>query len=176
MNIRFPKTAGIALLAVAALAATGCSGGSPVSDPPATATDTPVLVCEGVRVVVDPGDLEGAAVDTCLEVDAPLTAIDAFQQAGVDLEGVSTSDMFFACRIDGQPEAGITLEYDGETYSSGDCADFGPVWAWWGLFADAGAGWEFAQEGAESLEVAPGEAVAFAFQFGDTIEPRLPLQ
>lgn len=180
----------IAALALA-LVVSGCTTGQGGADSgsPSTETTAPgastqnsgngAAECSGVRVVVDYGDLDEASdasgwEDHCIDTDEPVTAIAAFEAAHVELEGVTTSDAFFACRIGGEPAADRTLEFDGETYTSGSCDDFGPIWAWWGLFADTGNGWEFAQEGAETLEVAPGEAVAFAFQFGDTTETRLP--
>jgi hypothetical protein len=178
---RFRTAAGIVLLAATALGLAGCSSPgagdeTPAADANGGSGDTAIVAgdCAGVRVVVDPGELEGADVDTCVETDAPITAVKAFEAADVELVGVSTSDAFFACRVAGAPAADEALEYEGESYTSGDCADFGPIWAWWGLFEDSGSGWEFAQEGADTLELAPGDAVAFAFQLGDTAEPRLP--
>lgn len=176
--LRSLQVAGVTLLAAAALALTGCAADDSNGDGSgSTGADTaPALgECSGVRVVVDPGELDADVIDTCVETSSPVTAIEAFEAANVELEGVATSDMFFACRVAELPSATDALEYEGESYTA-DCADFGPVWAWWGLFEDTGDGWVFAQEGAETLEVAPGEAVAFAFQFGDTTEPRLPLE
>lgn len=172
---RSGTVAGIALLA-AVFAITGCAAGGGAASEPAAGTGAAETseACAGVRVVVDPGELDGPAVDDCVPADAPLTAVEAFEAADVDLVGVSTSDSFFACRVAGLPAADEALEYEGESYTPGDCADFGPIWAWWGLFEDSGSDWEFAQEGADTLEIAPGGAVAFAFQLGDTTETRLP--
>ncbi|CAG7610076.1 hypothetical protein ACFPZL_08815 [Leucobacter soli] len=163
-----------ALLAAAALTLTGCVGVE--SEVPAAAPEDSATseVCAGVETVVDFGELGGAPETGCAETDAAITAAEAFQQAGVELEGVAASDQFFACRVAGAPAADQELEYEGEGYTA-DCAGFGPAWAWWGLFVDTGEGWAFAQEGAETQQVEPGQRVAFAWQFGDTTEPRLPV-
>lgn len=169
------KTSLLTLLAVVGLALSGCAGAAPESTSApgdeATVEEVTRDECDGVWAVADFGELGTENTEVCVTATGPITAIEAFESAGFELQGVSTSDQFFACRINGLPEG--TLEHEGDTYEV-DCADFGPVWAWWGLFIDTGNGWEFAMEGAELQEVAPGEAVAFAWQFGDTSESRLP--
>lgn len=165
--------AGIALFAAAGLVLSGCSAqGGSAPEPADTRIDTSDLKradCDGVWAQID---FEADMLTTCVDAERPITALEAFEQAGFELEGVKTSDQFFACRIEGRPAA-EKLEYEGESYTP-DCADFGPEWAWWGLFIDTGSGWEFAMEGASTQQVGPGEAIGFVWQFGDTSEPVLP--
>lgn len=169
---------------VAALVLSGCSAnGSDANGNDASANDandantganpsTSVSECAGIEVVVDFGALNEPAVQHCLDTDIAVTAAQAFIDTGVEL---SESQAFAGaiCRVDGHPAESVALEYDGETYTE-DCVNMGPVWAYWGLFIDTGEGWGYAQEGAASQHVEPGEAIAFAWQFGDTTEPRLP--
>lgn len=172
------KKAGIALLAAAALALAGCaseSAGENTQTAPAPAAATTQAECEGVWTVVDFGALEADTVTACVETEKAITAIEAFEQAGFELEGVKTSDMFFACRIEGEPAADEPIEYSDASYTA-DCNDFGPEWAFWGLYIDTDGQWDFASEGAETQLVEPGQAVAFAWQFGEGSGTRLPEQ
>lgn len=162
---------GLIAIAALALAVSGCAAES-ATETTAPAGETAATECTGVQVVVDFGELRGESTTECVETDAALTAAEAFADAGVEL---SESEAFAGaiCRVDGLPAANTELEYEGETRSE-DCVTMGPVWAYWGLFIDTGDGWGYAQEGASSQQVKPGEAIAFAWQFGDTTEPRLP--
>lgn len=164
----------------AALALSGCAAGengatsAGAGDGSAGAGSiTNVSDCAGIEVVVDFGALNEPTVRHCLDTDTAVTAAQAFIETGVEL---SESQAFAGaiCRVDGYPADGVVLEYDGDSYTE-DCVNMGPVWAYWGLFIDTGEGWGYAQEGAASQNVEPGEAIAFAWQFGDTAEPRLPV-
>ena len=164
----------MATLAVLTLVLSGCASSGnagPVEADAAAQTTTTQSECTGVWAQVD---FEAESNASCVDAVGPITALQAFESANFALEPVSTSDQFFACRIDGLPAAGETLEYNGETYTP-DCSDFGPMWAYWGLYVDAGNGWEYALEGAGTQLMQPGQAVAFVWQFGDTeAEPTLP--
>lgn len=178
MKTRFVQSAGVALLAAAALVLSGCAA-EPTEESgngstPETTEAAPVTQaeCEGVWTVAEFGDLEAENVSTCVDTDEAITASEAFVSAGIELSE-STAFAGAICRVDGQPAADVELEYEGETHVE-DCENMGPMWAYWGLFVDTGAGWEYAMEGAATQEVEPGQAVAFVWQFGDTTEPTLP--
>ena len=173
---RFARSAAATGLAAALLMLVGCAP-APADDPaapeavesgsPATEGD-----CAGVRVVVEFGALGGDPIDACAETSTEITAVEAFQLAGVQLtEGQAYPGAI--CRVAGEPEADAELSYNGESDVE-ECAALGPVWAYWGLFVDSGEGWSYAEEGAATQSLAPGEGVAFAWQFGDTAEALLP--
>lgn len=166
----------VAIVLGAALALSGCASGTS-TEAASSAASTPTTApaageCAGVQVVVDFGELGGDALDECVETDQTLTAAEAFAEAGIEL---SESEAFAGavCRVAGAPAADTELEFEGETYRE-DCVNMGPVWAYWGLFIDTGDGWGYAQEGASTQQLEPGQGIAFAWQFGDTTEPRLP--
>ncbi len=128
--------------------------------------------CLGVRVVVEYGALGGAPAEACAESTVEITAAEAFTLAGFELtEGLAFPGAF--CRVNGVPDADTELTFNGERYTE-DCAALGPAWAYWGLFVDLGDGWAYAEEGAATQPVAPGQSVAFAWQFGDTTVPQFP--
>ncbi len=178
---RLARIVGAAALLTVSLALAGCtSGGS--TDESANGTTSPSATqttdaaesteCAGVRVVVEFGELGDEPVDACADTDEAITAAEAFSLAGVELtEGQAYAGSI--CRVEGEPAAGAELSYEAETYTE-ECTAMGPVWAYWGLFVDQGDGWAYAQEGASTQLLEPGQGVAFAWQFGDTSEPQLP--
>lgn len=164
----------VALLG-ASLALTGCGAGSAgvTADSEPTSTTGPATEeCAGVSVVVEFGSLDIDGITECVDPGEPITAVQAFELASVEL----TEGQAFAgsiCRVGGAPAADLQLSYSGQSYTE-DCTAMGPVWAYWGLFVDLGNGWEYAQEGAATQQVEPGQGIAFSWQFGDTTEPQLP--
>lgn len=173
---RFARITAVCAFGAAALMLAGCAT-TPAADPAVSesaAVSTPAAAteCAGVRVVVEFGELGGDPIDACADTSTEITAVEAFQLAGVELtEGQAHPGAI--CRVEGEPGADVELSYNGEVYVE-DCAALGPVWAYWGLFVDSGEGWSYAEEGAATQPVAPGEGVAFAWQFGDTAEAQLP--
>ena len=160
----------LAAAAVLGLTLTGCTPearGQDETPPVGTAAQ-----CTGIEVIVDFGELHDEHYSGCLETDEVLTAAEVFADSQIELTENSTIAGAI-CRVQGWPKADETLEYDGETYVE-TCEEMGPVWAYWGLFINSGDAWEYAQEGAATQEVKPGEGIAFSWQFGDTTEPRLP--
>lgn len=171
---RLLRPAGAAVLLAAALTMASCAAEPVVESAAPSDASAPSngAVCEGVRVVVDFGELGEPGLDACADTDETVTALEAFNLAGVTLtEGEAFPGSI--CRIDGAPAADLELSYSGETHTE-DCVNMGPVWAYWGLFLDAGTGWEYAQKGVAEQPVEPGQSIAFAWQFGDTAEPQLP--
>ncbi|MGK0714782.1 hypothetical protein [Leucobacter sp. W1153] len=167
----FGTIAGLA----AALVLAGCAAESAPapSESDSSATSVPgAAECTGVSVVVEFGSLEAEPITECADVSEPITAVQAFEAAGVELtEGQAYPGSI--CRVEGEPAADRELSYSGERYTE-NCSAMGPVWAYWGLFVDLGAGWEYAQEGAATQLVEPGQGIAFAWQFGDTTDPQIP--
>lgn len=172
---RLHRVLGAIALLGSSLALAGC--GAETTAVPGAADSTassgaPDEQCAGVAVVVEFGGLDADAISECAEISEPVTALQAFERAGVELtEGQAFPGSI--CRVEGAPAADLELSYLGETYTEG-CSSMGPAWAYWGLFVDQGAGWEYAQEGAATQQVEPGQGIAFAWQFGDTTEPQLP--
>lgn len=164
----------VALLGVS-LVLMGCGTETATVTPdsePTSATGPATEECAGVSVVVEFGSLDTDGIVECVDTSEPMTAVRAFELANVELtEGQAFPGSI--CRVGGAPAADLVLNYSGQSYTE-DCTAMGPVWAYWGLFVDLGNGWEYAQEGAATQLVEPGQGIAFSWQFGDTTEPQLP--
>ena len=143
------------------------------ADSETTSTSAPAIEeCAGITVVVEFGSLDTEGIVECADTSEPITAVQAFELVSVELtEGQAFPGSI--CRVDEAPAADLELSYSGQTYTE-DCTAMGPVWAYWGLFVDLGNGWEYAQSGAATQVVEPGQGIAFSWQFGDTTEPQLP--
>lgn len=103
--------------------------------------------CDGVRVVVDPGELGGEDTAACVR---PGTAAEAFEEAGFTLDFVPIQPGF-VCRVDGRP-------------ANGPCTDGTAYWSLW--WSDGETDWTYATLGVTSLEVPAGGAVGFAWHQG----------
>ena len=104
----------------------------------------------GVTVVVDFKQLGGGLDQDCVPDEG--TAADLFEAAGHTLANVQ--NQAFVCRVDGLPDA------DQES-----CARTPPANKYWGLWwSDGTSGtWTYSSQGAYSLDVPDGGAVAFAW-------------
>lgn len=172
------RLAVIAAVPLLALALAGCAGtddqsGSDASASPSASSTVEAGSdsCEGVRVVVDAGDLEpesDPSTDACVETDAPIIAADALAEAGVETEGTDEYGDQIVCRVNGEPAEDLTITAaDGTEYHE-TCASMPAAFAYWALWVKtAGGEWAYAQEGLSTLELAPGEAVQLLFTLND---------
>ncbi|WP_395245620.1 hypothetical protein ACGGZK_07340 [Agromyces sp. MMS24-K17] len=175
------RLAALAAVPLLALALAGCAGtaddqsGTDASAS-ASATEAPAVEagsdsCEGVRVIVDAGDLEPAtdpSTDACVGADAPIAALDALAEAGVETEGTEEYGDQIVCRVNGEPAEDLTITAaDGTEYHE-TCASMPAAFAYWALWVKtAGGEWGYAQEGLSTLELAPGESVQLLFTLND---------
>ncbi len=145
------RLAGVALVAGAGSA--GLIALSVPAAPPAAAdacsADT------GVTVVVDFNQLAaGHPQGTCVSGGGGATARSLFRSAGFAMQDAQRQPGF-VCRVNQLPDE------DRER-----CVNTPPGSAYWGLWwsrGDAGAGWVYASEGVDSLNVPDGGMVAFAW-------------
>lgn len=104
---------------------------------------------DGVTVVVDTGS---QVLTRCAPGD-PSSAREALGAAGFAITPVARFPGAI-CRIDGQP-------------ASDPCQAMPPASAYWAIFtAPSGGSWSYAQQGAGSLNPAPGTALGFRFGSG----------
>ena len=155
-----PRRTASALLLAALLAAltvllaptAGATSRAPAADPRGS-----LCAGSGVNVVVDYQQLGGGIVQACDTAGGGKTASQVFADAGVKVTPVS-SFPGAACRVDGQP-------------AEGGCAKMPPADAYWGLYIDKAGSWTYAPKGADELQLADGDFVAFSWQGTKTSTP-----
>lgn len=159
-------TKAISVAAVGALLMliAGCSVAAPESD---GAVPSSLSGCAGVSVLVDYGSLDETAVTECVETSTELTALEAFTEAGVELAPSEAYGDAIVCRVNGRPAADEELKTAANGPYTESCAEFGPVWASWALWVDAGAGWQLGQEAINTQPLKPGQAVSLVWEQGD---------
>lgn len=154
---------------------------------PATPGDVPTP-CAGVAVVVDGGALDAGALDGgapdrvspgvvsalgCADVDVSVTAHDAATVAGVELEGTQQWGAAFVCRVDGRPAVDEEVRRADGSVGTEPCLRTPSQGAYWALWTSSGgSAWVYADQGATTLEVAPGDAVGLVFVTSD--QPEAP--
>lgn len=166
--------------AVLALALSACAPAAPNADPGPSSPAPSAATCtadSGVTVIVDGGDLPGAdevALDTCVAADEPIAATDALAAAGVELEGTTEYGDAIVCRVNGQPTADEPVGSTEDPDYVETCESMPAGFAYWGLWVrpSADADWGFAQEGIETLQLAPGESLELLFSLDG--EPAAP--
>ncbi|MGU3646970.1 hypothetical protein ACLBXX_18585 [Microbacterium sp. C23T] len=175
------------LRAVAAAAASAallfalaaCSSGAPEAAP--TASDTQAVqvsdeACAddaGITVVVDASALGEDGKEWCIATDETLVAADAFTLVNVTTEGTEQYGDQVVCRVNGVPaeDQAITAP-DGSEYFE-TCKTMAPEYAYWSLWVKpAGGEWDYAQEGASTQKLEPGEGVELLFTLNG--EPAAP--
>ncbi|CAN5314435.1 hypothetical protein BH11ACT3_BH11ACT3_17170 [soil metagenome] len=145
------------LLIVLALA--GCATATPDA---ATTPDTSSTsdTCD-VRVLVDFGTLGADPIDDCASAGI---AADSLTAAGVTTEGTADYGDQVICRVNEEPapadETCATLP-----------ADF--YWALW-VKSSADAEWEYAQEGAATLQLDTGQSLALVYTDAADADPAPP--
>lgn len=165
-----------------ALAACSTGSGSPTTapSPSASADSTSPFAtgaCEGdagVTVVVDSSALEGGSLEEwCVTTAEPIVAADAFSIAAVQTEGTEQYGDQVVCRVNGLPAADTALPAeDGSDYFE-TCQSMPAAFAYWALWVKpAGGTWDYAQEGAATQQLEPGDAVELLFTLNG--EPAAP--
>lgn len=152
------------LLGLAALVLAGCAaaGVAPSAAPDAS-------TCE-VEVVVNFGPLEEPAVEAC---GPSGVAADILAAAGVTTEGTVDYGDQVVCRVNGQPSADEEVTLEGAEPFVETCQSLNDL-AYWALWVKQApdAEWEYAQEGAATLELAAGQSVGLVYTpITDTITP-----
>lgn len=162
-----------ASLVAAALLALGLSACAATTAPAPTPTVTDAVAdggCsgdEGVSVVIDAGDLAGAAdtnVSSCIFTTEALAAADALDILGVETEGTEQYGDQVICRVDGQPSASEPVGSTEDPAYVESCATMPAAFAYWSLWVKpAGGTWDYAQEGLSTLQLQPGDSVELLF-------------
>ncbi|WP_019179641.1 hypothetical protein [Microbacterium yannicii] len=183
MTSTLRSIAAAAASAVLLLSLAACATGAPESSATPTASDaasatiTTDAACagdEGVTLVVDATALEGGdAQEWCLLTEEPVIAGDAFTVAGIETEGTEEYGDQVVCRVNGVPSEDTPIPAeDGSEYFE-TCAAMPAAFAYWSLWEKPADGeWGYAQEGASTLELEPGDAVELLFTLNG--EPATP--
>lgn len=140
----------------------------------------------GVALVTDVGDLEDDRDDAteaqieaaegawCITTDAPITAREALDLAGVTTEGTTEYGDAVVCRVNGVPGADLPIvnPENGESYTE-TCAGMPAAFAYWSVWLKpAGGEWTYAAEGVDTQPVAPGERLELQFTLnGEPVNP-----
>jgi hypothetical protein len=151
----------IALVLLPLLLLSGCA--------PA-ASKAEVVGCDGVEVRVNFGILDQEKISSCVSFEGEqILALEALHEAGVGVEGTLTYPEAIVCRVNGLPAAEVAIEVDGEEPHLETCEDMPPAFAYWALWVinDPEIGWEYAMEGASSLQLKRGQSIGLAFASGD---------
>ncbi len=126
--------------------------------------------CDGVEVKVNFGILDQEPISNCVSFEGEqILALDALHEAGVGIEGTLTYPEAIVCRVNGTPAADQVIEVEGQDPHTESCEDMPPAFAYWALWVinDPEIGWEYAMEGASSLQLKRGQSVGLAFASGD---------
>lgn len=175
--------AAAAASAVLVLTLAACASGDPDPAPTATssgeasATITTETACagdEGVTLVVDATAIEGGEPqEWCLLTEEPVTAGDAFTIAGVETEGTEEYGDQVVCRVNGVPAEDTAIPAEDGSDHFETCEAMPAAFAYWSLWEKPAEGeWGYAQEGASTLELEPGDAVELLFTLNG--EPAAP--
>ncbi|MFP5311962.1 MAG: hypothetical protein ACLGH7_06075 [Actinomycetes bacterium] len=130
--------------------------------------------CAGVKVIVDSGALKQSAADTstCVSVDGPTAAAKVLEEAKIKTEGTTQYPNELVCRVNGVPAADLDIKHKDGTYRE-ECKGMPAAFAYWSLWVKpTGGNWEYAQEGAATQQVKPGESLELLFQVDG--EPAAP--
>jgi hypothetical protein len=158
-----------------------------VSAGPSATPGADPISCDGVAVAVDGGALDAGALDGgapdsvspgvvsvlgCADVDVTVTAHDAATVAGVELEGTQQWGAAFVCRVDGRPAVDEEVLRSDGSLATEPCLRTPSQGAYWSLWTSSGgSAWVYADRGATTLEVAPGDAVGLVFVTSGQPEP-----
>ncbi|MEW1835628.1 hypothetical protein [Microbacterium sp. NPDC079995] len=170
--------------AVLALALCACAPAAPNADPGPSPSDEPTFSwsvdCEpetGVTIFVDLGNLPGAddvPFHACIPADGPIAATDALAAAGVELEGTTEYGDAIVCRVNGLPAADEPVGSTEDPDYVETCESMPAGFAYWGLWVRTSLydEWDYAQEGIDTLQLAPGESLELLFSLDG--EPAAP--
>lgn len=174
------RTVAAAAASAALLFALAACSGTPDAAPTPAPTEAVAVddgACtddDGITVAVDASVLEdGDSKAWCIGTDETLTAADALTLVNVTTEGTEEYGDQVVCRVNGVPAEDLAIPApDGSDYFEA-CASMAPAFAYWALWVKpAGGEWDYAQEGASTQKVQPGESVELLFQLNG--EPAAP--
>ena len=171
----FATATATAALLVALVACAGTGAPEPTTSAPVGAS-ADVAECNGVRVIVETGDLvveDDPARSRCIDTTEAIAASDALAAAGVRTEGTDQYGDQVVCRVNGVPgeDFALTAE-DGSDYFE-TCASMPAAFAYWSLWVRPVKGeWAYAEEGLSTLELQPGESLELLFTLNG--EPAAP--
>ncbi|HEU5222216.1 MAG TPA: hypothetical protein VFU07_00855 [Candidatus Lumbricidophila sp.] len=153
------------------IALAACASAAPQTTPAPTATTSAVSdhACTdgtGITVAVDASALaNGESKAWCINTTETLTAAAALKLVNVSTVGTKQYGDQVVCRVNGVPASDTKIPNpDGSDYFE-TCEGMPAAFAYWALWVKpAGGAWGFAQEGAATQKVAPGEGVELLFQ------------
>ncbi|WP_292836376.1 hypothetical protein [Microbacterium sp.] len=147
--------------------APGASASTTLAPPEAAIADGACAGDEGVSILVDAGALaggEGADRASCILTDEPLIAADALDTLGVQLEGTKEYGDQVVCRVDGMPSDTAPVGSTEDPAYVETCESMPAAFAYWSLWIKpAGGTWDYAQEGASTLQLQPGDSIELLF-------------
>lgn len=165
------KTTAALAASVLLVALAACASSTPA--PSQTPTEAPGAVSEqacsdktGITVVVEAAALEnGKNQAWCIKTTDTLTAAEAMSLVNVRTEGTKQYGDQVVCRVNGVPAADTAIPNPDGTKYNEKCEGMPAAFAYWALWVKpAGGAWGYAQEGAATQKVAPGDAVELLFQ------------
>lgn len=142
-------------------------GGCAVSEAQQTESSPSALSeCAGVRVVVDFAELGPEPIDECVTSDGDIGATELVDTLGLSTEGTAAYGNAVLCRLDGFPAADTPVDINGTDYFE-SCESMPSADAYWAVWVNTGAGWEYASVGFADVVLAPGESLALLFNVLD---------
>lgn len=168
MNRTPTSILGAAVIAGALLLG-GCAAPAPTSAPVPEATADGG--CAEVAVVVDFGVLDEPSVAECVSAGV---AVDVLADAGITTSGTVDYGDQVICRVNEQPDPEEQVVIEGEEPFIESCQTLSSV-AYWALWFKSApdAEWEYAQEGATTLQLSDGQSVGLVYTAGtDSIPPQ----
>lgn len=153
-------------LLVAVLALTGCAAAAPAGP---AATESASANCDKVTVEVDFGVLNKPQLDACASAGV---ATDVLAAAGVKTVGTADYGNQVVCRVNNEPAPDETVTITGQQPFTESCATLNSV-AYWALWVKSSptADWEYAQEGATTLQLKDGQSVGLVYTAGTDSTP-----
>jgi ABC-type Fe3+-hydroxamate transport system substrate-binding protein len=154
-------------LLLAVLALTGCAAAAPATGP--TATESASANCDKVTVEVDFGVLNKPELDACASAGV---ASDVLAAAGITTVGTADYGDQVVCRVNNEPAPNETVTIPGQQPFTESCATLNSV-AYWALWVKSSptADWEYAQEGATTLQLKDGQSVGLVYTAGTESTP-----
>lgn len=128
--------------------------------------------CTGVTVVVNFGLLSAGDIVACAPLESGTESVaDALASVNVSTEGTVKYGDQVVCRVNGLPSASKPFTVPGHKPYSETCATMGPAYAYWALWVKTPhnakhSGWDYAQAGVATQQVAPGDFIGLVFSTG----------
>lgn len=165
---RLVRATAPALFVLAALSLTACATQateSAATPEPGTSSG----VCEQVTVVVDFGPLDEPSLVACGAAGA---ASEILAGADITTEGTVDYGDQVVCRVNNQPSPDEEVAIEGEAPFIESCQTLNAT-AYWALWVknSAESEWEYALEGANTLELTDGQSLGLVYTPGTESTP-----